>query len=205
MQIRRSRWQDFVPRGMVQLQPGYQPCNERRLSCCASIANDKSASNNSLREFFFGKLFFPFLFSRTERTRFVWCGLRVERHVDQKKQVARLVPCGIWSSCNRDASLATICTCRVRRRLHTTSRPATTVSGNSFSVNYFFLFSFLSERERVSVVADCASNDMRISRSRWQDLCLVVYGPAATGMPVLQLYALVVLRVDCTRQVGQQQ
>ena len=84
----------LVPRGMVQLQPGYQSCNELCLSCCASIANDKSASNNSLGEFFFGKLFFP--------------------------------------------------------------------------------FSLFSESERVSFVADCTSIDMRIRRSRWQDLCLVV-------------------------------
>ena len=50
--------------------------------------------------------FFPFLFCRTERTRFCWCGLRVERHADQKKQVAILVPCGMvplqpgYQSCN---------------------------------------------------------------------------------------------------------
>jgi hypothetical protein len=56
----------LVPRGMVHLQPGYQSCNKLRLSCSASIANDKSASNNSLGEFFFGKLFFPFLFSQRE-------------------------------------------------------------------------------------------------------------------------------------------
>ena len=39
-------------------------------------------------------IYFPF-FSRTERTRFVLCGLRVERHADQPKQVARLVRCGV--------------------------------------------------------------------------------------------------------------
>ena len=54
----------------------------------------------------------------------------------------------VWSSCTQYTSLATICACRVSRRSQTTSRPATTVSGNSFSVNYFFLFSFLRERTR---------------------------------------------------------
>jgi hypothetical protein len=31
---------------MVQLQPRCQSCNDLRLSCCASIANDDPASNN---------------------------------------------------------------------------------------------------------------------------------------------------------------
>jgi hypothetical protein len=71
-----------------------------------SIANEKSASNNSLREFFFGKLFFPFSLSRTEKTRFVCCGLLVVQHAEQKKQVARPVPRGMvqlqpgYQSCN---------------------------------------------------------------------------------------------------------
>jgi hypothetical protein len=43
----------LVPCGMVQLQPGCQSCNDLRLSCCLSIANDESANNNSLWEFFF--------------------------------------------------------------------------------------------------------------------------------------------------------
>ena len=72
----------------------------------------------------------------------------------------------VWSSCNRG----------VAGRSQTTSRPATTVSGNSILVNYFFLFSFLAQREHVSVVADCAWTDMRIRRSRWQDLCPVIRG-----------------------------
>ena len=76
----------------------------------------------------------------------------------------------VWSGCNRDVSLATIGACRAARRLQTTSRPATTVSGNSFSRSYFFLFPFLAQSERVSVDGDCVSNDMQISRSRWQDL-----------------------------------
>ena len=81
---------------MVQSQLRYQSCNDLCLSCCMSIANDESASKNILREeFFFKKLFFLFLFSLTERTRFRWCGLRVDRHADQRKQVARLVPCGM--------------------------------------------------------------------------------------------------------------
>jgi hypothetical protein len=47
--------------------------------------------------------------------------------------------------------------------------------GNSFSVNYFFLFSFPAQSKRVSVVSDCASKDIQISRSRWEDLCFVVW------------------------------
>ena len=54
----------------------------------------------------------------------------------------------VWSSCNRGTSLAMIRSCRVARRSQTTSRPATIVSGNSFSVNSFFHFSFLRERTR---------------------------------------------------------
>jgi hypothetical protein len=64
--------------------------------------------------------------------------------------------------------------------LQTTSRPATTVSGNYFSVNYFFL-SLFAQRERVSFVADCSSTDMQIRRSRWQDLCLVVWSSCNEG------------------------
>jgi hypothetical protein len=86
----------LVACGMFQLQPGCQSFHDLRLSRCASIANNESASNNSLGEFFFKKLFFPFLFSRTERTRFGCCGLRVEQHADNQKQVARLVACGMF-------------------------------------------------------------------------------------------------------------
>jgi hypothetical protein len=78
---------------MAHLQPECQSSNDLRLSCCTSIANDVSPSNNSLEEFFFGKFFFPFLFSRTERTRFCWCELRVERHADKQKKLSRLVHC----------------------------------------------------------------------------------------------------------------
>ena len=77
------------------------------------------------------------------------------------------------TSCNRDASLATNCACLAARRSQTTKRPATTFSGNSFC-EYFFLFLFLAQRERVSIGADCASKHMQISRSRLQDLCIVV-------------------------------
>jgi hypothetical protein len=115
----------LVPCGMVQLQPGYQSCNDLRLPCCASIANDESDSNNSLLEFFFKKLFFPFLFSRKEQTRF----------------------------------------------------------GGS---------------------ADCASTDVQISRSRWQDLCLVVWSSCYWDVSLAAICACCV-RVDCKRRVGQQQ
>jgi hypothetical protein len=56
---------------MVQLQPGCQSCNDFRLSCCASIANDVSPSNNSLGEFFFVKLFIShFFLAQSERVSF---------------------------------------------------------------------------------------------------------------------------------------
>ena len=40
---------------------------------------------------------------------------------------------------------------------------------------FFFLFSFLAQRETVSVGADWSSTDMQIIKSRWQDSCLVVW------------------------------
>jgi hypothetical protein len=49
------------------LQPGFQYYTKLRLSCCASIANDSSASNNILGEFFFVNIFSFFLFSQRER------------------------------------------------------------------------------------------------------------------------------------------
>jgi hypothetical protein len=85
----------LVPCGMVQLQPGCQSRNEVRLSCCASIANDVSASNNSLGELFFCEFFFLFSFLAQRQRVFGRCGLVVDRHADQQKQVARLVPCGM--------------------------------------------------------------------------------------------------------------
>ena len=54
----------------------------------------------------------------------------------------------VWSGCNRDVSLAMIRACRVARRSQTTSRPATTVLGNSFSRNYFFFSLSRTERPR---------------------------------------------------------
>ena len=80
--------------------------------------------------------------------------------------------CDVPAAFNRGTSLATICACRAARRLQTTSWPATTVSGNSF-LWILFPFPFLAQSERVSVGGDCSSNDMHISRSRLQDLCLV--------------------------------
>ena len=106
LQISPSRWQDLCLVVWSSCNRVCQSCNDLRLSCCVSITNDKSAINNSLWEFFFGKLFFPFLFSLTERTSFGCCGLRVERHADQPKQVARHVPCGMvqlppgYQTCN---------------------------------------------------------------------------------------------------------
>ena len=114
----------LVPRGLVQLQPGYQSCNELRLSCCGSIANDKSASNKSLGELFFGKLFFPFSFSHR---------------------------------------------------------------GNAFRLL------------RIACRSTCGSEEAG------GKTCASWYGPVATGVPVLQRSVLVVLRVDCKQQVGQQQ
>ena len=126
---------------LFSLQPGCQSCNNLRLLCCASIANNKSASNNSLGEFFFSKLFLPFLFlAQSERVSFgVDCASSDVQISRSRWHDLCLVS---WSSCNWGTSLATTCACRAARRSQTTSRPATTVSGYSFSRKYFFLFSF---------------------------------------------------------------
>ena len=192
------------PCGMVQLQPGYQPCNDPLLSCCASIANDKSASNNSLGEFFFGIIFSISLFSERERVSFVadcaWNDMQIRR---SRWHDMCLV---VWSSCNRGTSLAMIHSCRVARRSQTTSRPETTVSGNSFSVKYFFHFSFLfSQRENAFRLLRIARRFTCRSAEAGGKTCASWYGPVATGVPVLQRTALVVLRVDRKQQVGQQQ
>jgi len=58
------------------------------------------------RGILFRGIIFSFSLSRKERTRFVCCGLHVDRHAEQKKQVARLVPRGMiqlqpgYQSCN---------------------------------------------------------------------------------------------------------
>ena len=126
------------------------------------------------RGILFWSIIFSFSLSRTERTSFGWWGFVVDRHADQQKQVARLVPCGT-------VPLKLGCQSRNDLRLSCCASIAddSSASNNSlgeffFSRNYFFLFSFLAQSERVSVDADCASNDMHICRSRWQDLCAVV-------------------------------
>jgi hypothetical protein len=78
MQISRSTWQDLCVVVWSSCDRDASLAKDLHLSGCASIANDESASNNSLGEFFFKQLFFLFLFSRTERTRFSWWGLLVE-------------------------------------------------------------------------------------------------------------------------------
>ena len=45
------------------------------------------------REILFVTIFFYFFYYCRERTRFGWCGMLVERHADQQKHAARLVPC----------------------------------------------------------------------------------------------------------------
>jgi hypothetical protein len=52
---------------MVQLQPGCQSCNDLRLSCCASITNDESASKQQSRGIIFQEIIFSFsIFSHRE-------------------------------------------------------------------------------------------------------------------------------------------
>ena len=109
----------------------------------------------------------------------------------------------VWSGCNRCTRLAKIRSCRVARRSQTTSRPATTVSGNSFSVNYFFLFSF-SHRENAFRLLRIARRSTCRTEEAGGKTCALWYGPVATGVPVLQWSALVVLRIVCKRRFGQQ-
>ena len=56
------------------------------------FGKQQQSRGNSFCEYFFSL----FLLSHTERTRFGRCGLLVERHSDQPKQVARLVPCCMY-------------------------------------------------------------------------------------------------------------
>jgi hypothetical protein len=90
----------------------------------------------------FSFFLFPFLAQRERVLVGGNCSLTAMQISGSKWQDLLLV---VWSSCNRDDSLATIRACRVVRRLQTTIRPETTFSGNSFSVNNFFLFSFHRE------------------------------------------------------------
>jgi hypothetical protein len=116
--------------------------------------------------------FSPFLAETEHASADAECGSNGACAVRRRWQQLAFV---ISTICNREASDATLRNYLAARRSQTASRPATTVSGNCFSRNYFFLFSFLTQSERVSVGGDCASNDMQISQSTWQDLCLVVW------------------------------
>ena len=146
--------------------------------------------------------FFLSLFSERERVSFDADCSSIDMQIRRSRwQDLCLV---VWSSCNRGTSLATNCACRVARRSQTTSRPATTVSGNSFSVNYFFLFSF-SNRENAFRLLRIARRSTCRTEEAGGKTCASWYGPVATGVPALQRTVLVVLRVDRKRQVGQQQ
>ena len=157
---------------MIQLQPGYQSSNDLCLSCCMSIANDNSASNNSLGEFFFDQLFFPFLFSRTERTRFGWCGLLVEQHAAKAGGKTG----ALWYD-----SVATGVPVFQRSALvvlHVDRKRQFGQQQQSLGILFceiLFSFSlFLAQSERVSVGGDRSSNNMQTTRSRWEDLCRMV-------------------------------
>ena len=116
--------------------------------------------------------FFLFL---TERTRYGWCGLFVDRHADQQKQVARRVLCHMFQlqpGCQSRNALRLSCCASIA---NDNSAEQQHCQGGILFCEFFFPFLFLAQRERVSVGADCWSNDMQISRSRWQDVCFVVW------------------------------
>ena len=108
----------------------------------------------------------------------------------------------VWPSCNRDASLASICACRAARRLQTTIRPATTGSGEFFFGKFFFSFSL--SRNSFRLVRIARRTTCRSAEAGGKT-CALWYGPVATGVPVMKRFAVVVLRVDCKRRFGQQQ
>jgi hypothetical protein len=172
---------------------------EKEKEMCTGVLH-KSPSNNSLREFFFAKIFFPFLFSRTERTRLVWWGLRVERHAHQPKQVARLVPCvtGLLQlgcqSCN-DLHLS-CCT-----SIANDKSASNNSLGEFFFGKIFFRFLF-SQRENAFRLLRIARRSTCRSEEAGGKTCALLHVPAPTGMPPLQRSALVVLHVDRKRQVG---
>ena len=187
-------------RDMGLLQPGSQSCSDLRLSRCTSIANDESASNNSLGELFFVNCFFFFLFSHRDNAFSVgadWSStdMQISR---SRWQDSCLV---VWSSCNRGASLATKCACLAARRSQTTFRPATTVSGNCFFVNSFSFFLF-SHRENAFRSVRIGRRPTCRSTEAGGKTHAVWSGSATTGMPVSQRSALVLLRVDRKRRVG---
>ena len=68
-----------------------------------------------------------------------------------------------------------------------------------------FSFSRYSHRANAFRLVGIACRTTCASVEAGDKTCAVWYGPVATGMPVLQRSALVVLRVDCKRRVGQQQ
>ena len=135
------------------------------MSCCTSIANDDSASNNSLGEFFFKKFFFLFPFLAKGESVSFGAG-----RSSNDMQLAGLVPCGMVLLSPGCQSWSMIFACRAGRR----SQPTKQHSREFLICEFFFLFSFLAQSEHVSFGADWSSNDMQISRSRLQDLCFVV-------------------------------
>ena len=202
MQIRRSRWQDLClvvwsscNRG-ISLATNCACRVARRLQTTSRPATTVSGNSFSVN------YFFHFSFLR-ERTRFVCCGFLVDRHADQKKQVARLVPRGMiqlqpgYQPCNE---LRLSCCASIANDKSASNNSL----GNSFSVHYFFLFSF-SQRENTFCLLRIARRSTCGSEEAGDKTCASWYGPVATGVPVLQRFVLVVLRVDCKRQVAQQQ
>ena len=128
-------------------------------------------SGNSFCRIFF--LFSFFLFSHREST--LWL-VRIVRRTACKTAEARGRTCALLyaPAATRMPVLprVTLLLLRIDRKRQVGQQQH---SQGILFVNSFFLFSFLAQRERVLVGADCWSNDTEISRSRSQDLSFVVW------------------------------
>jgi hypothetical protein len=165
------------------------------LSCCASIANDEFGQQQHSLGILFVNIFFPFFFSPTERTRFVWCVLLVDRLPNQQKQVVRHLLCCVCvlqSGCQSHNELHFSCCASIANDEFGKS---TTFSGNSFC-EYFFPFFLFSHRENAFKCLLIARRTTSRSAEAGGKSCALLYVRAATGMPVTQRAALVFLRVD---------
>jgi hypothetical protein len=157
-----------------------------------------------LGEFFFVNIFFLFLFSRRERTRFGWGGLVSDRHADQQKHVARLVRC---------------CMDQLQPGCQSSQRPALVLlrvdheqrfgnqqhSRGILFCEYFLSISLFSQREnalrlvRIGRRTTCRSAEAR------GKTCALLSGPVATEILLLQRIGSLLFRLNRERQFRKQQ
>ena len=164
---------------------------------------DRKRQFGKQKTFFEGKLFFRFLFvAQSERVSVGRDCASTDMQISRSRWQDLCVV--VRACCHRSTSPAPHCACRAARRSQTTNRPATTVSGNSFSVNYFFLFSFSHRANAFCLMGIARRTTCRSAEARGKT-CSLLYVCAATRKPALQRSVLVVLHVDCKRRIGQQQ